>query len=153
MQELKVAVGDRVIISKPSSDRPYAGMIERISTVTAVRPKSFDAGGLCFRNEGKEWGGHNHVRLILQVAGETSDRSLADAAEASRLDRAARGREDVMLAFLLSTRHQEQWLKLGVEELRRIAALHGITSARMKAIDTPDTRTHAIETSGINGIE
>ena len=153
MKEIKAAVGDRVIISKPSSDRPYASMIERISTVTAVRPKSFDAGGLCFRNDGREWGGHNRVRLILQAEEETSDRSLADSAATSRLERAERTREDVLLAFLLSSRHQEQWLKLGLEELRRIAALHGITSARMKAIDTSDTRAQAIETSVINAIQ
>jgi hypothetical protein len=133
MQELKVAVGDRVIISRPISNRPFAAIIERIATVTAVRPRSFDAGGLCFRNDGKEWGGHSLVRPISQVEQELSVGALAEVAEASRLERAERAREDVLLAFLLSSRHEEQWLKLGLEELRRIAALHGISSAHSRA--------------------
>lgn len=142
MQELKVAVGDRVIISRPNSSRRFAASVERTSTVTAVRPRSFDAGGLCFRNDGREWGGHSLVRLLSQAEEEPSAGALAEAAEASRLERAERAREDVLLAFLLSSRHEEQWLKLGLEELRRIAALHGITSPRRKDREAPEINAY-----------
>jgi hypothetical protein len=61
---LKIKVGDRVIVTRPTSIQRYATRVERFSTVTAVRTKSFEAGGLCFRNDGREWNGHNRVRLI-----------------------------------------------------------------------------------------
>jgi hypothetical protein len=61
---LKIKVGDRVIVTRPISIQRYAARVERFSTVTAVRTKSFEAGGLCFRNDGREWNGHNRVRLI-----------------------------------------------------------------------------------------
>jgi hypothetical protein len=35
-----------------------------------------------------------------------------------------------VLAFLLSSRPEKEWLKLGIIELRRIAALHGIMARR-----------------------
>ncbi len=131
--ELSVKVGDRVIISRPRAAGSFAADFDRFSTVSAVRPKSFDAGGLCFRNDGREWGGHNRVRLIAPEEVEGDARLPAGA---SGLDRAERAREDVMLAFLLSSRHEKEWLKLGLHELRRIAALHGIASARKGPLKT-----------------
>jgi hypothetical protein len=41
-----------------------------------------------------------------------------------------------MLAFLLSSRHEKEWLKLGLPELRRIAALHGIMAMGADALET-----------------
>jgi hypothetical protein len=126
-------VGDRVIISRPGSEGVFSARIERESTVTAVRSKSFDAGGLCFRYDGREWSGHNRVRVIPREEEELEKRLLAAARKAELFDRAERAREDVLLSFLLSCRRQEEWLNLGLAELRRIAALHGITSPREKA--------------------
>jgi hypothetical protein len=132
--ELKVKVGDRVVISRPDSKDPFAARIERVSTVEAVRPKSFDAGGLCFRYDGREWSGHNRIRLVPREEESREMRTLEAAREADLIERAKRAREDVILAFVLSCRHQDEWLKLGLEELRRIAELHGITSARSAAL-------------------
>jgi hypothetical protein len=129
-EEVKVQVGDRVIISRPRSNSRFAGNIERLSTVTSIRPKSFDAGGLCFRNDGREWGGHNRVRLIPPDGEDDPVEARAKAEEATRLERSDRAREDTVLAFLLSSRQEKEWLKLGVIELRRIAALHGIMPGR-----------------------
>lgn len=126
-------VGNRVIISRPGSEGVFSARIERESTVTAVRSKSFDAGGLCFRNDGREWSGHNRARLIPREEEELERRLAAAARKAELFDRAERAREDVLLSFLLSCRHQEEWLGLGLAELRRIAALHGITSPRENA--------------------
>lgn len=134
-KELEVKVGDRVIISRPGSGGRFAARVERTSTVTAVRPKSFDAGGLCFRYDGREWSGHNRVNLIPREEDLNVSRELATANEVELQERAARAREDVILAFVLSCRHQEEWLKLGLAELSRIAALHGITSARAEALN------------------
>jgi hypothetical protein len=125
--ELNVKVGDRVIISRPRSVGSFAASIDRNSTVSAVRAKSFDAGGLCFRNDGREWGGHNRVRLM---APEES----GNGADACDIERAERAKEDAILAFLLSSRHEKEWLKLGLPELRRIAALHGIAATRKEAV-------------------
>jgi hypothetical protein len=127
---LFVKVGDRVIISRPRSSSRFATTVDRYALVTAVRPKSFDAGGLCFRNDGREWSGHNRVRLISQEQDESSVASRAEAEEALRLERAERAREDVRLASLLSYRHEQEWLRLGLDELRRIAALHGIGAVK-----------------------
>jgi hypothetical protein len=132
--EQKVKVGVRVIISRPRPNGALGSRIERVSTVTAVRPRSFDAGGLCFRMDGREWGGHNRVRLLCAEEEDNSNGSLPNDPEASGLERAERAREDAILAFLLSARHEKDWLKLGLQELRRIAALHGITSARGQAL-------------------
>ena len=131
-EEFRVQVGDRVVISRPRSNRSFAGSIERLSTVTTIRLKSFDAGGLCFRNDGREWGGHNRVRLIPPDGEEDPVEARARADEAVRMERSERGREDTVLAFLLSSRHEKEWLKLGIVELRRIAALHGIKPARLQ---------------------
>ena len=54
-------------------------------------------------------------------------------AEATRAERA---KEDAVLAFLLSSRHETEWLKLGLEELRRIAALHGIMAMRVDTLES-----------------
>jgi hypothetical protein len=59
----RVKVGDRVIISRPQSKGRFPKTVDRFAHVAAVRPKSFDAGGLCFRYDGREWSGHNRVRL------------------------------------------------------------------------------------------
>jgi len=128
--ELQVQVGDRVVISRPRSNSPFAGSIERLSTVTAVRPKSFDAGGLCFRNDGREWGGHNRIRLNPPDGESDPVEARARADEANRLEGSEHAREDAVLAFLLSSRPEKEWLKLGIIELRRIAALHGIMARR-----------------------
>jgi hypothetical protein len=135
-RDIKVKVGDRVIISRPNSIRQFAANIERFSTVSAVREKSFDAGGLCFRNDGREWVGHSRVRLTSKGKGELNIDSLVGDWEAARLERAERRREDVMLAFLLSHRHEKDWLKLGLDELRRIAALHGMRSRKIQPVET-----------------
>jgi hypothetical protein len=132
--ELNVKVGDRVAISRPGLGGRFAARVERLSTVTAVRPRSFDAGGLCFRYDGREWSGHNRIRLIPREEDEIELRTQATVHEADLVERAVRAREDVILAFVLSCRHQDEWLKLGLSELSRIAALHGITSARAEAI-------------------
>ncbi|MGD0627706.1 MAG: hypothetical protein ABR987_00040 [Terracidiphilus sp.] len=136
-QELNVKVGDRVIISRPRSAGSFAASIDRYSTVSAVRTRSFDAGGLCFRNDGREWGGHNRVRLVAPEEAESNDGSLTG--DASGLERAERAREDAILAFLLSSRHEKEWLKLGLHELRRIAALHGITSTKKETLKAAST--------------
>jgi hypothetical protein len=54
----------------------------------------------------------------------------ARADEANRLERSEHAKEDAVLAFLLSSRAEKEWLKLGIIELRRIAALHGIMARR-----------------------
>jgi hypothetical protein len=123
--KLRINVGDRVVISRPTSTQRFAAHVERASTVTAVRPRSFDAGGLCFRNDGREWSGHNRIRFVPSVETSEATISLAAVEEASRAERA---KEDAILAFLLSSRREMDWLNLGLEELRRIAALHGITA-------------------------
>lgn len=133
--EVRVQVGDRVIISRPRSNRSFAGSIERLSTVTTIRPRSFDAGGLCFRNDGREWGGHNRVRLIPPDGEEDPVEARARADEASRLERSERAKEDTVLAFLLTSRPEKEWLKLGIIELRRIAALHGIMPTRAQSME------------------
>jgi hypothetical protein len=133
-QELKVKVGDRVVISRPRSAGSFAASVDRYSTVSAVRTRSFDAGGLCFRNDGREWGGHNRVRMVTPEEAEKHAGSLAAAGETSGLERSERSREDAILAFLLSSRHEKEWLKLGIHELRRIAALHGIASPRKEPL-------------------
>lgn len=133
-QELNVKVGDRVVITRPRSAGSFAASVDRISTVSAVRARSFDAGGLCFRNDGREWGGRNRVRLVEPEEAARNDGSLANVAFG--LERDERAREDAILAFLLSSRHEKEWLKLGLHELRRIAALHGITSTKKDPLKT-----------------
>ena len=135
INEIKFKVGDRVIISRPGSDGPFAERVERIATVTAVRAKSFDAGGLCFRHDGREWSGHNRIKLIKRLEEADEERARVQARETDLLDRAERSREDVLLAFVLSRRHQEEWLKLGLDELRRIAVLHGIACPKTEALN------------------
>jgi hypothetical protein len=107
--------------------------MERLSTVSAVRAKSFDAGGLCFRNDGKEWRGHQRVRLISPPQ-EMEDRVALELSEDEKrrdderqVKRAKRSTENAILAYLLSYRQENEWLNLSLHELRRIAALHGIT--------------------------
>jgi hypothetical protein len=134
IEELKVNAGDRVVISRPRPNGALGARIERTSTVTAVRSKSFDAGGLCFRMDGREWGGHNRARMLTQGEESVSDGSLANDPDSSGIERAERAKEDAILAFLLSARNEKDWLKLGLHELRRIAALHGIPSARTEAV-------------------
>jgi len=131
--EIKIMVGDRVVISRPTSTQRFAPRIDKFATATAVRAKSFDAGGLCFRYDGREWNGHNRVRLVLPD--ETGEANLLPVtpAEATRAERA---KEDAVLAFLLSSRHETEWLKLGLEELRRIAALHGIMAMRVDTLES-----------------
>ena len=131
--ELKVKVGDGVIIS-PSYSPGRSPAIERLTTVSVVRPKSFDAGGLCFRNDGKEWRGHQRVRLVSPpqeenegpIVPERSEEELRQDDE-RQIKRAKRNAENAILAYLLSYRQEEEWLSLGLHDLRRIAALHGIT--------------------------
>ena len=130
--ELKVKVGDGVVISRPTSTQPFAPLIERLANVTAMRAKSFDAGGLCFRYDGREWNGHNRIRLVHSVETRRARISLSAAEDAMRAEQA---REVAMLASLLSSHHEMQWLELGVEELRRIAALHGIRSLRADSLE------------------
>jgi hypothetical protein len=132
-QELNVNVGDRVVISRPRAAGSFAASMVRFSTVSAVRTKSFDAGGLCFRNDGREWGGHNRVRAAELEELEALTGSLNMPGDGSSLERPERAKEDAILAFLLSSRHEKDWLKLGLDELRRIAALHGIKSGRKES--------------------
>lgn len=85
----RVMVGDRVLISRPKSlngignrlgnrfGKLLGDRIGRPSTVTAVRPQSFDAGGLCFRHDGREWNGHNRVQFIARAEGETDSLKVA----------------------------------------------------------------------------
>jgi hypothetical protein len=141
--EIGFKIGDRVIISRPGSEGPFAERVERLSSVTAVRPKSFDAGGLCFRPDGREWSGHNRIKLIQRLEEAEEARARVEAREADLLDRAERSREDVLLAFVLSRRHQEEWLKLGLDELRRIAALHGIACPKTEALKAPQRQQTA----------
>jgi hypothetical protein len=133
--ELKLGVGDRVIVSRPASANRFAPCVDQFRTVTAVRPKSFDAGGLCFRNDGREWNGHNRVRLVLSDEAGQVKSLKAPFEEASRVDRAS---EDATLAFLLTSRNEVDWLKLGLQELRRIAALHGIEARRANPFGAPN---------------
>jgi hypothetical protein len=126
-EELKLDVGDRVIVSRPVSTSRFAPCVDQFCTVTAVRPKSFDAGGLCFRNDGREWNGHNRVRFVHSGESREEAISLTAVEDASRAESA---REDTMLAFLLASRREKDWLTLGLQELRRIAALHGIMTRR-----------------------
>jgi hypothetical protein len=129
---LKVKVGDGVIIS-PSSSPRHSPAMERLSTVTAVRPKSFDAGGLCFRNDGKEWRGHQRVRLVSPpqeqnegpIVPQMSEEELRRDDE-MQIKLAKRNTENAILAYLLCYRQEDEWLNLSLRELRRIAALHGI---------------------------
>jgi hypothetical protein len=138
--EFNVNVGDCVIISRPRSNRRFASSIERPSTVSAVRPKSFDAGGLCFRYDGREWGGRSQVRLVSTEEQHPMDAmaEISRADEARRLDRAEREREDVLLASLLSYRHEHEWLRLGLGELRRIARLLGLQFGNTEPLEATD---------------
>ena len=147
MDEIQVQVGDRVIISRPRSNSRFAGSIERLSTVTSVRPKSFDAGGLCFRNDGREWGGHNRIRLIPPDGEDDPIEARAKAEEATRLERSENAREDTVLAFLLSSRSEKDWLRLGIIELRRITALHGIKPVRAQPLEALGLN------AGVRGLE
>ncbi len=61
----RIQVGDRVVISRPRSLHNLRETIDRLVVVTAVRATSFDAAGLCFRLNGKEWSGRHRVRLIV----------------------------------------------------------------------------------------
>jgi hypothetical protein len=131
-KDFKIKAGDRVIISRPTSADRYAARIEQFSTVTAVRPASFDAGGLCFRYDGREWKGHNRIRLVLPDKAREEAITVRVVEETSR---AERRREDAMLAFLLCSRQEKDWLNLGLEELRRIAALHGIMARRGNPVE------------------
>ncbi|MGA2560579.1 MAG: hypothetical protein ABSF17_12945 [Terracidiphilus sp.] len=133
-------VGDRVIISRPRSRSSFSDCIERLSSVTSVRTKSFEAGGLCFRYDGREWGGRNRIRLVTPSEDPEHIASLLKAEEAFQADRGNGLREDMILALLISSRDERDWLRLGVEELRRIAALHGIPSTRnsSRAVLTPE---------------
>lgn len=125
-----VKVGDRVVISRPRSMSSFAESVERLSTVTAVRAKSFEAGGLCFRYDGREWSGHNRVRFVAPQEDKEHLEALLNAEREFQIERAERANEDAVLAFLLSSRDEQDWLRLGLHELRRIAALHGIASGR-----------------------
>lgn len=142
--QLKIRVGDRVIISRPNLSDRFAPRIERVATVTGVRAKSFDAGGLCFRYDGREWSGHNRLRLIPREEDKNEALLVAAAREAEIIERTQRAREDVILAFVLSCRPQEDWLKLGLDELKRIAALHGITSPKTEVLKAPPHRLSAL---------
>lgn len=133
--DLNLSVGSRVIISRPSSKQPYASIIERLSTVTAVRSKSFDAGGLCFRKDGREWNGHNRARLLLS---DEAKEHLILQVGVEEVSRAGRASEDALLAFLISSRHERDWLKLGLAELRRIATLHGILARHPQPLEAFD---------------
>src|SRR5580658_2505811 len=81
----RVKVGDRVIISRPQSNSRFPKTVDRYACVDAVRPKSFDAGGLCFRLDGREWSGHNRVCLAPTRADTSQSASQADDAEAARV--------------------------------------------------------------------
>jgi hypothetical protein len=72
--------------------------------------------------------------LIPREEEEIENRLLAVARETELLERAERGRDDIILAFVLSRIHEKRWLRLGVEELKRIAVLHGITSPKAEAL-------------------
>ncbi len=138
---LKVKVGDGVIISPSSSPRrssaspvPASPAMGRLSTVSAVRPSSFDAGGLCFRNDGREWRGHQRVRLASPPQGENQGPIVPQMSEEElrreeerQIKLAKRNTENAILAYLLSYRQEDEWLNLSLRELRRIAALHGIS--------------------------
>ena len=139
-QELNVNVGDRVVISRPRSVGSFASSVDRLSTVSAVRTKSFDAGGLCFRKDGREWGGRNRIRLAAQEELDNLAGSSIASDDASSPERSERAKEDAILAFLLSSRHEKEWLKLGLPELRRIAALHGIKSTRKEPLEAASAR-------------
>lgn len=143
MEDLLVKVGDRIVISRPRPNGTLGARIERTSAVTAVRTRSFDAGGLCFRMDGREWGGHNRARTLTQNEAGVSDGSLTNDPDPSASERVERAREDSILAFLLSSKNEKDWLKLGLAELRRIAALHGIRTARTEAV--PALKSHARE--------
>jgi hypothetical protein len=130
--ELKIKVGDRVVISRPTSIQLFAARVDRYATVTGVRSRSFDAGGLCFRMDGREWKGHSRVRLAAADASTHATISPATVEEASGSEQA---REVALLASLLSSHHEMEWLKLGLVELRRIAAQHGITAGRGEALE------------------
>jgi hypothetical protein len=123
-------VGDRVIISRPRSRSSFSECVERISSVTSVRPKSFEAGGLCFRYDGREWGGRNRVRLVTPSEDPENLETLLKEETEFQSHHSSGLREDMVLAVLLSSRDERDWLRLGVPELRRIAALHGIPVAR-----------------------
>jgi hypothetical protein len=138
--EFQVTVGDCVIISRPRSNGRFASSIERLSTVSAVRPKSFDAGGLCFRYDGREWGGRSQVRLASTEEQHPTDSvaEISRADEERRFDRAEREREDLLLASLLTYRHETEWLRLGLGELRRIARLLGIQFGNAEPLEAAD---------------
>jgi len=126
--ELRICTGDRVVISRPTSTQRHAIRRERLATVTAVRPSSFDAGGLCFRNDGREWNGHNRVRLIhLDEAREAA--ILPAAVEAAEL--AERAIQNEKQAFVSSTLQSDR-LKPDLEELPRMQALRAMMSRRQQ---------------------
>ena len=137
MNDLRVQVGDRVVIAKPASSDHMAPWVERVSFVTAVRAKSFDAGGLCFRLNGQGWNGRHY---LLGAAGNRETPFPKHTTEETKTqERLPFGsglipcvppsREAVVLAFLLADQPEEEWLSLGVLELRRIAAMLGVVSS------------------------
>jgi hypothetical protein len=111
-----VKVGDRILISKPSSNAGLAAISGFAATVLAVRPKSFDAAGLCFRMDGREWRGNRWANPMAAKDRRNAANPLAGDGEAEL----APG-EEAILASMLSTRSETEWLNLGVDELRRIA--------------------------------
>jgi hypothetical protein len=151
---LNVKLGDAVVISASSSAKRSA-TTERMSTVSAVRSKSFDAGGLCFRNDGKEWRGRHRAYLtaqtqevsernhlenpLLELSGEERSRE-----EQRQIEQAKRKTENAILAYLLTFRQENEWLRLSLRELRRIAALHGITVKKRTRARTSASRVQPI---------
>lgn len=116
MNFANVKVGDRVLISKASSSAGLAAISGFAATVLAVRPKSFDAGGLCFRMDGREWRGNRWANPIAAKGRRNTANPLAGDRESEFASD-----EEAILASMLSARSETEWLNLGVEELRRIA--------------------------------
>ena len=140
--ELRICAGDRVVISRPTSTQRHALRCERLATVTAVRPRSFEAGGLCFRNDGREWNGHNRVRLFhSDEPGEAAiPPAVVEAAEFA--DRAIENEKRVFVSSPLQTDR----LKPDPEELRRVQALHAMRSRRQQPSGrVPHTKLQLVE--------
>jgi PAS domain S-box-containing protein len=124
--ELRVKVGDGVFIFNTQDNGSIAEVSRRFTRVTAVRPKSFDAGGLCFKYDGREWRGRSMVRLTTRDEEAAYFRAAPEPSRVNRPRPRDEEREDAILAARFSYRDEREWQELGLVELRRIADLLGI---------------------------
>jgi len=116
-------VGDYVLITDQSSNRPFSLLCGDAAKITAISPDSFEAGGFGFRKDGAECNGHHHACLLPEMDWHGCGDHLMGHGQGNGLEAPEWPFEDIILPLLLSTRSPKEWLGLGLPELRRISAL------------------------------